>query len=438
MRPGLMITPSLRLSRPLGAGGMGSIWLADHLALRTQVVVKFMSAELGADPASRARFSSEAVAASQVKSPHVVQTFDHGLTPDGFPFIVMERLDGEDLAERIRRGTLPLRAMASILTQVCRALTRAHGVGIVHRDIKPANIFLCDVGGDEPFVKLLDFGIAKATLDMGLGVHTHTGAMMGTPYYMSPEQFGGAKNVDFRTDLWSLGIVVFECVTGVRPFQADTIGALATMLQSGVSPVPSSVRPGIPAAMNAWFARAVARDPDARFRSASDLAEAFALVAADPAAVAFDGVVTKEVDGPPAAGGLAFLTTGAASALESRAPRVESGGRASGSRRSGLRVFGALAAVVAVTLAAAVGLTHKHRTADAESIAPAVQDALPQAVMAPSVAATMPPAPPLVAEPADAAPPRASAVHVQPSPPRVRTPAAKPSSSVDPFEPHVF
>jgi hypothetical protein len=446
MRPGLMVTPSLRLLRPLGAGGMGSIWLAEHLALRTEVVVKFMSVELGADPESRARFSREAVAASQVKSPHVVQTFDHGLTADGVPFIVMERLDGEDLAQRIRREPLPLGATASVLTQVCRALTRAHGVGIVHRDIKPANIFLCDVGGDEPFVKLLDFGIAKATLELGLGGHTRTGAMMGTPYYMSPEQFSGAKNLDFRTDLWALGVVAFECVTGVRPFQADSLGALATVLLSGETPAPSSVHPGIPAAMDAWFSRAVAREPGARFQSASELAEAFALVAKGAGLAAFATAATHPVAAPPAAGGLPFLTTGGASALEKLAPRSESGATAGEERRSRLRVLGAVgvAGVVGVTVAMAVGWTRMHGAAGAGSIAAPVLET-PSAREAPSsVAAAVasapgavlvaPVEPPLATEPPDAAPARANGVHVQP--PRVRTPP-KPSSA-DPFEPHVF
>ena len=141
---------------------MGAVWLADHLALETQVVVKFMHEALGEDAGSRERFSREAVAASQVKSPHVVQTFDHGVTPEGVAFIVMEKLEGQDLAHRVEQGVLLPSAMSrSSRMQTCRALgRRASTVGIVHRDIKPENIFLCDVGSDEPFVKLLDFGIA--------------------------------------------------------------------------------------------------------------------------------------------------------------------------------------------------------------------------------------------------------------------------------------
>lgn len=178
---------------------MGSVWLADHLTLETQVVVKFMHTAVAADLVGRERFSREAVAASRVKSPHVVQTFDHGVTNEGIPFIVMERLEGEDLGRRIEKGVMSPAEVSSTLTQVCRALSRAHAAGIVHRDIKPDNIFLCDVGSDEPFVKLLDFGIAKNALNPKLDNGTQTGAMMGTPYYMSPEQFSGTKDLDYRT-----------------------------------------------------------------------------------------------------------------------------------------------------------------------------------------------------------------------------------------------
>jgi serine/threonine protein kinase len=465
MRPGLLITPSLRLSRPLGGGGMGSIWLADHLTLKTEVVVKFMSAALGADTESRARFSREAVAASQVKSPHVVQTFDHGLTDDGIPFIVMERLEGEDLAQRIRRARLTLREIASILTQVSRALTRAHRIGIVHRDIKPANIFLCDVGGDEPFVKLLDFGIAKATFDLGLG-DTRTGETMGTPFYMSPEQFTAAKDIDFRTDLWSLGVVAFECLTGARPFQADSIGGMATVLMSRSTPSPSSLRPGLPAALDAWFAHAVARDPARRFQSASDLAEAFAGIASSAGSTAFEASETIPFKAPAAPeagpGDLPFLTTVSASAVESLAPRIAKTDGAGDGRPSRGRAIGVIAvAGVGMALAAALGWTRMHRTSSVEPHAVALPET-PSALEAPSWSAAVVLAAPsstaaLVASPSSTATPLAplsvlvaphdavappdagpmhAGVHAQPTLPRVHPPP-KPSSA-DPFEPHVF
>jgi serine/threonine protein kinase len=252
------------------------VWIADHLALRTQVVVKFMSVELAANAEAVERFSREAAAAAQAKSPHVVQMLDHGITPDGLPFIVMEKLEGHDLAKDLevyRRLSLP--RTAEIIGQVCKALARAHERGIVHRDIKPDNIFLCEVGGGETFVKVLDFGIAKGG-DMPLGGSsgTRTGAMIGTPYYMSPEQMVGAKGIDHRTDLWSLGVVAYQCVVGAKPFDAETFGALTLLIHSSPLPVPSATNPSLPPAFDAWFTRACARDPASRFASAKELSDA--------------------------------------------------------------------------------------------------------------------------------------------------------------------
>ena len=265
---GALVTSSVRLVRPLGAGGMGAVWVADHLTLRTQVVVKFMANALATDPASIARFSREAASASNVKSPHVVQMLDHGITADGVPFIVMELLEGNDLGHRLRESPiLSLTETNMILAQACKALGRAHERGIVHRDIKPDNIFLCNVGDRDVFVKLLDFGIAKASDGDGL-LQTKTGAFMGTPYYMSPEQAVGLKGIDHRTDLWSLGVVVFEALTGKRPFDADNIGALVVAIHSGPIPKPSSFIPGLPPAIDAWFLHSCAREPGARFPSA--------------------------------------------------------------------------------------------------------------------------------------------------------------------------
>jgi serine/threonine-protein kinase len=271
----MQVTSSVRLVRPLGAGGMGAVWIADHLTLNTQVVVKFMSAELALDQPSVARFSREASAAAAVKSPHVVQMFDHGVAPSGAPFIVMELLEGEDLRHRLERvRALGLTEIDAIIAQACKALSRAHAAGIVHRDIKPDNIFLCQNDEGDTFIKLLDFGIAKKGDTTGMGA-TKTGALMGTPYYMSPEQALGAKGVDFHTDLWSLGVVVFEAMTGTRPFDGETIGALAVAIAHGPVPVPSRVNPALPPAIDAWFARACARDVASRFGSARETADAF-------------------------------------------------------------------------------------------------------------------------------------------------------------------
>jgi serine/threonine-protein kinase len=253
---------------------MGSVWVADHLSLKTQVVVKFMSAELAANLDAIARFKREAEAAARVKSPHVVQVFDFGVN-DGLPYIVMELLEGRDLARYMEQvGVLAPSEVVEIVGQVAKALGKAHEAGIVHRDIKPENIFLCGAEGSEVFVKLLDFGIAKAEAQK-LGTGTRTGQVVGTPYYMSPEQIIGSKTLDLRADLWSLAVVVFEALVGRRPFEGETVGAL-TLSIHGPTPSPTALNPSLPPAIDAWFRRACAKDPNERFGSARELAQALA------------------------------------------------------------------------------------------------------------------------------------------------------------------
>lgn len=256
---------------------MGAVWVADHLALRTQVVVKFILGELASNPDALSRFEREAAAASQVKSPHVVQTFDHGCTSDGLPYIVMELLEGEDLGEYLdRHGRMEPSAVLSLVSQLSRALDRAHAKGIVHRDIKPNNIFLSEGEVGEFFVKLLDFGIAKGVDSVRLDSATRTGTVMGSPFYMSPEQIVGAKEIGPRSDLWAVGVVAFEALTGVRPFDADTIGALAIQIHGGALPRPTDKDPSLPPTVDEWFARACAREIEGRYGSARELADGLA------------------------------------------------------------------------------------------------------------------------------------------------------------------
>ncbi|WP_437312709.1 serine/threonine-protein kinase [Sorangium sp. So ce385] len=276
MNPGQQVTSTLRLARELGKGAMGSVWVADHLALGTQVAVKFMSPAYADQSGFVERFRREAMAAAQIKSPHVAQVFDHGVTPDGVPYIVMELLEGEDLKSRMQRlGALPPVEVAAIVAQTAKALGRAHQLGIVHRDVKPDNIFLLDVEG-ELFVKVVDFGVAKRVQgapqgDLGM---TSTGSMLGTPLYMSPEQLLSAKHVDFRADLWGLAVVAYHALTGQVPFRGETLGALSVVLHTGIFTPPSAIRPELTPAIDAWMKRALALDPAARFASARQMAEA--------------------------------------------------------------------------------------------------------------------------------------------------------------------
>jgi serine/threonine-protein kinase len=274
LQTGELITPSLKLVRHLGTGGMGTVWVARHLGLNSDVVVKFITGDFARNAEAVARFQREAGAASEVRSPHVVQVFDYGIAQNGFPYIAMELLEGEDFAARIARQHLvPAAEVAGVVVQVARALARAHEKKIVHRDIKPENLFLCETGEEEAFVKVLDFGIAKFGSPGQFG-GTATGAMLGTPYFMSPEQVNDSKSIDHRTDLWSLAVVAYYAMTGVRPFDGETLVAVAMKICTGEVPPPSSLNPQLPPAVDAWFARACAKDPNARFPSARALADA--------------------------------------------------------------------------------------------------------------------------------------------------------------------
>ena len=274
---GMMVTPSVKLVRPLGEGGMGSVWVADHLALHTQVVVKFIADALKDSKEAVDRFSREAAAAAQVRSPHVVQTFDHGISADGVPYIVMELLEGRDLGHFLdREGKASPDLVVELLVQLGRALDRAHERGIVHRDIKPGNIFLCDSGSGDVFVKLLDFGIAKGVDVPHLDSGTKTGAMIGSPFYMSPEQILGSKDIGPQSDLWSVGVVAYEALTGKKPFDAETMGGLAIRIHSEPLPLPSKANPALSPAVDAWFARACARTVRDRFNTGKEMAESLA------------------------------------------------------------------------------------------------------------------------------------------------------------------
>ncbi len=271
--PGMLVGSNVRLKTVLGRGGMGSIWVAEHLSLQIDVAVKFLSPELTSLPEARARFEREAAAAALLKSSHVVQVYDCGVTDQGSPYIVMELLEGENLAQRLERhGPRPLMEVTTIFMHVARALAGAHARGVVHRDIKPDNIFITERDG-ECLVKLLDFGIAKRPQDHAMNV-TQATAMMGTPHFMSPEQIMTPKEVDFRTDLWSLAVVMYAVLTGRLPFDGETIGALCVAVNAGAFEPVTRFRKDVPTSLDAWFERALQRDQWRRFSSIQEMATA--------------------------------------------------------------------------------------------------------------------------------------------------------------------
>jgi len=276
-----LVAGKYKLTRLLGRGGMGAVWEGTHTSLGTHVAVKFIDAEYAESPEARSRFENEARAAAKLRSKHVVEVYDHGLTEDGRPFIVMEYLQGEPLDKRLDRlGRLPAKDTAHILLQVCRALTKAHAANIVHRDLKPENVFLVwddDEGMD--VAKVVDFGIAKFTdASMGSSSSTRTGSVLGTPYYMSPEQARGLRNVDYRSDLWSVAVIAYRCIVGTLPFEGEAVGDLLVKLCTAPIPVPSQIAPDVPPGFDAWLAKALSREPAQRFSSAAQLAESLAAV----------------------------------------------------------------------------------------------------------------------------------------------------------------
>jgi serine/threonine protein kinase len=279
-QPGDVLDGKYRVERLLGEGGMGAVAKATHLLRRAPVALKFMSGAVLSMPGAVERFVNEGVAASQIDSDHVVKVFDVGRLPNGSPYLVMEYLDGWDLGQLLEREgpVLSVERAVHFTVQALRALQTAHAAGIVHRDMKPSNCFVIVKDGEPDFVKLVDFGISKVrTSDDGQGAHlTRTNSALGTPLYMSPEQARSPRDVDHRTDLYSVGAILYEMLTGRTPYTADS-GEYTEILFKIFTTEPeplSQIRPDLPEALAAVVHRALQRDVDARFASAVDMAEA--------------------------------------------------------------------------------------------------------------------------------------------------------------------
>jgi serine/threonine-protein kinase len=280
-RTGAIIASRYRLLRQLGRGGMGEVWAAHHLTLNTEVAVKFLSTGAGGNAAKialeRFRFEAQVSAHLGLKTSHVVAVHDAGRDSAG-PYLVMEHVRGRTLrAELNRSGPLSLEDVATLLDQVCGALSVAHGSGIVHRDLKPSNLLLLDQPDGSLYVKVADFGIAKA-LKSDLAVDrpedTSDGWMLGSPAYMSPEQMGGG-GVDARSDMWALGVIIYECLTGRLPFPGRSVAELIINMSVGRFDPPSNVRPTLPIELDAWFVRALGKRKEQRFPRVEEMAQSF-------------------------------------------------------------------------------------------------------------------------------------------------------------------
>jgi serine/threonine-protein kinase len=279
-RKGAIIAGRYMLVERLGRGGMGEVWSARHVMLHTDVAVKFPSLAVHGRAATMAleRFRFEAQIAARLgqQTPHVVAVHDAGVDSTG-PYLVMEYVRGQTLQHEIDdRVELPLPRVATMVTQVAEALATAHGYGVVHRDLKPSNLLLAiDVDGSL-LVKVADFGIAKALrLDLGVDLPEDTtgGFMLGSPPYMSPEQMNGAA-ASAHGDLWSLAVIAYEAITGRLPFPGRSFAELMASLASTRFDAVSAVRPGVPAPVDAWFRRALAKDEGRRFQQPRAMAVA--------------------------------------------------------------------------------------------------------------------------------------------------------------------
>jgi serine/threonine-protein kinase len=296
---GTVLADRYRILRKLGEGGMGSVYLAEHTTINKRLAIKVLSPEYSHKQDLVERFLQEARAASMIEQENVVEITDFGSTPGGSVFFVMEYLHGEDLADTIEKtGPLPWSRVKPIIIQICDALAAAHEAGIIHRDMKPENCYRIRRRQNDDFIKVLDFGIAKVTSEEGEGGRglTRTGMIFGTPEYMSPEQAKGER-VDVRVDVYAVGVIMFELLTGRVPFTADTFMGILTKHMFEAPPAPSTVAPDadIPPEVEAIILKALQKDREYRFQSMREMAAAVRVVGSGGAAVS---VVAEQVTRP--------------------------------------------------------------------------------------------------------------------------------------------
>jgi serine/threonine protein kinase len=426
--PGQVLAGKYRVEHVLGVGGMGVVVAATHMHLGQRVALKLMLPEMLARPALAERFGREARAAASLRSAHAAHVFDVGVLDTGIPYMVMEFLEGSDLASiLLARGSLPVDVAVDCVLQACDAVAEAHSLGIVHRDLKPGNLFLTQRNDGRALVKVLDFGISKQTTTPAELSITRTTEVIGSPNYMSPEQFRAARGVDARSDIWSLGVILHELLSGGVPFVAENFNELVLkVLQEPPLPL-STLTPGATPDLARIVNRCLEKDPAHRFASVAELAAALAPFApADSRELAVRIARISNPGGqPPGGRGVSSTpsTSGPPTHAVASGTAVTVGARTNPSRRGRKAWVAGGALLLAGVAGAGVAIARRSRPhhvdeAPIASQSPSVEtDAVPRplpssvaSAPAPASALASAPAPASAPEPASApAPERASA-----------------------------
>jgi serine/threonine-protein kinase len=387
VRLGEVVAGKYALQRIVGAGGMGVVVGAMHVQLDQRVAIKFMSPLLSSNRDSVERFMREARLAARIQCEHVVRIFDVAALDDGTPYIVMEFLQGEDLGARLRRqGRFHVGDAVDVVLQAGEAMAEAHVDGVVHRDLKPGNLFVCERPDGSPLVKVLDFGISKIVRRTGGGTErgsqlTGPHVLLGSPLYCSPEQLRASTTVDARSDIWALGAILYELVSGTPPFRGATLLEISTNVIHRSPPPLSASRPQVPRELDDVVARCLAKSPDDRFASVAEMARALAPFAPGRALISVERIEsvirrsapTADATCPPPVSGVASTRPPCEETLPSRPDLTSRGGaRRGGPPLAATRWIAPVAmSAMALALAAVVASLAAHPDVSGSRSAPA-------------------------------------------------------------------